>query len=60
MKSLLIFLCLCAALLLGACETQSLITDEDYAKMKGPAPFSPDPMQHIPVAPDSSRGAGGY
>jgi hypothetical protein len=46
----------CGALLLGSCSDQSLLTDEDYYKYKGPAPFSPDPMQHIPVQSDRPPG----
>ena len=56
-----IFILLAASvvtLVFGGCADQSLVSDEDYKAMKGPAPFSPDPMQHIPV--QSDRPAGGY
>jgi hypothetical protein len=43
MKFAIIFASICAALLLGGCADQSLITDEEYRAIKGPAAFSPDP-----------------
>jgi hypothetical protein len=49
MKFAIILACVCCALLLGGCSDNSLMTDEEYARMRGPAPFSPDPMQHMPA-----------
>jgi hypothetical protein len=45
--------------LLNGCADQSLISDEDYHKMKGPAPFSPDFTSVLPD-PSTGRPAGGY
>jgi len=56
MKFAIILASVCCALLLGGCADQSLMTDEDYARYKAPAPFSPDPMQHIPVPSDRPYG----
>jgi len=56
MKFAIILAFLCGALLLGSCADQSLLTDEDYVKYKGPAAFSPDPMEHIPVPSDRPPG----
>src|ERR1700731_527401 len=47
-KILLLVVASVAALTLGGCADQSLITDEEYRAVKGPAPNSPDPMAHIP------------
>ena len=44
------------ALALDGCADQSLVSDEEYKAMKGPAPFSPDPMQHIPQPSDRPGG----
>jgi hypothetical protein len=48
MKFTIILAVICGALVLGSCADQSLLTDEEYYRVKGPAPFSPDPMQTIP------------
>jgi hypothetical protein len=48
MKFTIILTAICGALVLGSCADQSLSTDEEYYRVKGPAPFSPDPMQNIP------------
>ena len=42
MKSALIFTLIACALLVGGCTDTSLISDEDYARNKPPAPHSPD------------------
>jgi len=42
MKFALIFATLACAFLLNSCADQSLMTDEEYQKSKGPAPYSPD------------------
>jgi hypothetical protein len=42
MKFAIILLSICGGLLLGGCSDQSLITDEEYRAIKGPAPHSPD------------------
>jgi hypothetical protein len=49
MKSILILAVACAALLFGGCADQSLMTDEEYANSRGPAPYSPDPTSHLPA-----------
>lgn len=49
----------CVALLFTSCADQSLLTDEEYREIKGPAPHSPDPMQNIPeTATTSNRPVG--
>jgi hypothetical protein len=59
MKFPLILILMVAAMLLASCADQSLLSDEDYARTKGPAPFSPDPMANIPeTATTSNRPAG--
>lgn len=42
MKPALILVLLSCALLIGGCADQSLMTDEEYAASRGPAPHSPD------------------
>ena len=59
MKTALIFAALLSAFLLSSCADQSLMTDEDYVKTKGPAPFSPDYSSVLPD-PEAGRRAGGY
>jgi hypothetical protein len=46
----------CTILLFGGCADQSLVTDEEYARYKGPAPNSPDPMAHIPQSSNRPPG----
>jgi hypothetical protein len=58
MKKIGLLFSLCGILLFTGCAASSLITDEEYKEVRGPAPYSPDPMEHIPVAPD--RPTGGY
>ena len=58
MKLALFLAAIFCALLLGGCADQSLLTDEEYAK-RPPAPFSPDPMQHVPDPGQYDR-PGGY
>jgi hypothetical protein len=49
MKLTIILASICAALLLGGCADQTLMTDEEYRNSRGPAPFSPDPAaQNLP------------
>jgi hypothetical protein len=48
MKIFLVLVASIAALALGGCADQSLISDEEYKAAKGPAPNSPDPMANIP------------
>lgn len=59
MKFAIILAAICCGLLLGGCSDQSLITDEEYRAIKGPAAYSPD---YTGVLPDPSTGrrAGGY
>jgi hypothetical protein len=59
MKSILILAVACAALLFGGCADQSLMTDEEYANSRGPAPYSPDPVNYLPNN-DNTRGGGRY
>ena len=46
MKFAFILVTISFALLLGGCADQSLTTDEEYYRYKGPAPHSPDPTGH--------------
>jgi hypothetical protein len=48
MKLLLTLAFVSGALLFGGCADQSLMTDEEYADRRGPAPYSPDPTNHVP------------
>jgi hypothetical protein len=48
MKVALILTAIAWGLLLGGCADQSLMTDEDYVKTKGPAPYSPDYSNVLP------------
>jgi hypothetical protein len=59
MKFVLILAAICGAFLLGGCSDRSLMTDEEYRQMKGPAPFSPDFSSVLPD-PTTGRPAGGY
>jgi hypothetical protein len=59
MKFAIILASICCGLLLGGCSDQSLITDEEYKQMKGPAAFSPDYSSVLPD-PARNRAAGGY
>lgn len=59
MKVALILTAIAWALLLGGCADQSLMTDEDYYKNKGPAPHSPDFSRVLPD-PSTGRPAGGF
>jgi hypothetical protein len=56
MKIFLLLAVSIAALTLGGCADQSLISDEEYKAVKGPAPNSPDPMAHIPQTSNRPRG----
>jgi hypothetical protein len=49
MKILFVLFVSVFALLLGGCAEQPLVSDEEYNARHGPAPFSPDPMAHIPA-----------
>jgi len=42
MKFAIILASLCCALFLGGCADNSLMTDEEYANSRGPAPHAPD------------------
>ena len=59
MKFAIIFASISCGLLLGSCSDQSLMTDEEYRQMKGPAAFSPDYTSVLPD-PTTGRPAGGY
>jgi outer membrane lipoprotein SlyB len=48
MKLAFVLASICCALLLGGCADQSLMTDEEYAASKGPAPHSPDYSSVLP------------
>jgi hypothetical protein len=56
MKIFLLLAVSIAALTLGGCADQSLISDEEYKAVKGPAPNSPDPMAHIPQTSNRPTG----
>jgi len=56
MKFAIILASICAGILLGGCSDQSLMTDEEYANSRGPAPHSPDPTIHLPASQDTSPG----
>ena len=60
MKFPLILALIATAGLLTSCADKSLLTDDEYYKMKGPAPFSPDPMQNIPETSTTSNRPAGY
>ncbi|MEY2502734.1 MAG: hypothetical protein QOI07_3068 [Verrucomicrobiota bacterium] len=49
MKVALIVTAIACAVLLGGCADQSLMTDEEYVKSKGPAPHSPDFSNVLPT-----------
>jgi hypothetical protein len=49
MKTLFLLFVSVTALILGGCNEQPLISDEEYNRFKGPAPYSPDPTSHLPV-----------
>ncbi|MFN2621278.1 MAG: hypothetical protein ABR611_00380 [Chthoniobacterales bacterium] len=59
MKFAFFLVALCGAFLLTSCADNSLLTDEEYRQMKGPAPFSPDFSGVLPD-PSTGRPAGGY
>jgi hypothetical protein len=59
MKFAIVLTSICCALLLGGCSDRSLITDEEYRQIKGPAPFSPDYSSVLPD-PATGRPAGGF
>jgi hypothetical protein len=59
MKFAIIVASISCGLLLGSCSDQSLMTDEEYRQMKGPAAFSPDYTSVLPD-PTTGRPAGGY
>ena len=55
MKTVIVLIASLIGLTLGGCAVdRPLISDEDYDRMHGPAPFSPDPTGHIPQP--NSRG----
>jgi hypothetical protein len=48
MKLFIFLAAICCSFLLGGCSDQSLITDEEYRAIKGPAAHSPDPTGVLP------------
>jgi hypothetical protein len=48
MKIILTLAFACGALFVGGCSDNSLVTDEEYEAMKGPAAYPSDPTRHIP------------
>jgi hypothetical protein len=56
MKLILTLALVCGSLLLGGCADQSLMTDEEYANSRRPAPNSPDPTNYIPQPYDPRTG----
>ncbi len=59
MKFAIIFAFSCCALLFAGCADNSLMSDEEYRAVKGPAAFSPDFTNVLPD-PATGRPAGGY
>ena len=59
MKFALILASIACALLLGGCADTSLMTDEEYANSKPPAPHSPDFSSVLPQR-SSTLNQGGY
>jgi hypothetical protein len=55
MKLATLFLSISCALLLGGCADRSLMTDEEYANSRKPAPNSPDPTAFMPQTPGTVR-----
>jgi hypothetical protein len=55
MKSLLTLAFVCGALLFGGCADNSLTSDEDYYKTRGPAPNSPDFSANVQPQDTSRR-----
>lgn len=47
MKNLFVLFVSVAALFVSGCNEPPLISDEEYNRIKGPAPYSPDPTSHI-------------
>jgi outer membrane lipoprotein SlyB len=60
MKSAIILASICAALLLGGCADQSLMTDEEYTNSRGPAPHAPDFSNVLPQRSSTYNPSGGY
>jgi len=60
MKFPMILILIVTAGLLAGCADQSLLTDEEYKQMRGPAPFSPDPMANIPESAGTASRPPGY
>ena len=56
MKFALILASICGALIFGGCADQSLMTDEEYANSRPPAPHQPDPTYHLPQTPNRPGG----
>ena len=53
MKTVIVLIASLIGLTLSGCGVnRPLISDEDYDRMHGPAPYSPDPVGHVPQ-PDS-------
>jgi hypothetical protein len=53
MKIVLLLASICSVFFLAGCADNSLMTDEEYAKSKGPAPFAPDYSQVLPAPPST-------
>lgn len=60
MKIFLLLIASVFALALGGCAEQSLLTDEEYRAVKGPAPNSPDPMGYVPQSQATSSRPPGF
>ena len=60
MKTVIVLIASLIGLTLSGCGVnRPLLTDEEYDRVHGPAPYSPDPMGHIPQ-PDSRGNYQGY
>ena len=48
MKVLFTLAFVSCAMFLAGCADNSLMTDEEYNRVRGPAAYSPDPTGHMP------------
>src|SRR5262245_9275494 len=61
MKTVIVLIASLIGLTLGGCSVdRPLLTDEEYDRLHGPAPYSPDPMGHIPQPNSRGRYGSGY
>ena len=60
MKIFLLLLVSLVGLALGGCASRTLLTDEEYKAVAGPAPNSPDPTGYIPESPETRQRPPGF